>query len=349
MGFDVQALGELEVTPPALAAQIMTSSLPHMSAPRFDWYGATVPNVSPQALIAFVKKSVWGIKTAPKQQSRLKNSGYRKWETLGDEHGACAQVHWEGSANNPHARIDVWGPHTPQVAARLRQQHPHFTTRLDVSCDTEETLAFVIYKPFLEDFAASYNRVLITQFIEETKGDEKASTFYVGSKNSEVRLCLYEKGKMRGYEDHPNLVRIELRLCMESLEDQKLCSALEPEQAWGLSAWSTLLAPHVLCAHVPRCPRSKKHGNSTTEQKAGSCAKSYGPHFDSFSKLAGGAESMGPWLMAMYQKQQLEKASKYPGKYSKAKKGSVTANSMKSTDRGGEPIIEGCDLMFEPA
>jgi hypothetical protein len=303
MGFDLQELSELEAapTPVAMATQTMATLLPHLSTTRFDWYGATVPHVGHEELVQFARHSSFGLAIAPKQKSVL-NLHYRKWVTLGYAHGACAQIHWEGSPNNPHARLDVWGPHTPQVVEQLRKVYLHYVSRVDVSGDTEDASAFPTLMEFLERFVDEYPHRLATDFHRQAKGGEKACTYYVGSKNSETRLCVYEKGRLRGFEDHPNLVRAELRVRPESQEGKERASRMAPEEFWGWSAWSTMLAPVLLCAHVPRCAPSVKYGKSSGELNAESLAKSYGKHLPSLFELAGGSEKFGPWLQAVYER-----------------------------------------------
>lgn len=275
--------------------------LPHMSAPRFDWYGATVPDVCSTDLINLATRSGDGIRVGPKQRSVLKGGYYRRWVTLWDRFGPCAQVHWEHKTS-PHPRLDVWGPHSERLAAALRATYRHFTTRMDASCDGEHQGGFDALEAFLVAFVASYPIPLNTKFEKATKGIKSAGrTFYVGAEGSEVRLCLYEKGCTKGFEDRPNLVRVELRVQPDSTDDQLMLSTRSPEQIWGFSKWSTQLAPAILCTHVPRCAKSMAYGKTTGQQKVEAFLRSYGPHLPMFFEMCDGAEKFGPWALGLYE------------------------------------------------
>lgn len=190
MGFDGskhEEFGGLLDTPDGGHAP---ATLPHMSSPRVDWYGATVPNATDKDLIELVVSLGHGLRVGPKQKSQLQGRYYKRWVTLWNRFGPCAQVHWAHS-NSAHPRIDVWGPMSWEVALALRARYTHFVTRMDSCCDTENPHAYRIWKKFLEEFAAHYSRELILKEETETRRGETASTLYVGSKNSEVRLCLY--------------------------------------------------------------------------------------------------------------------------------------------------------------
>jgi hypothetical protein len=185
---------------------------------------------------------------------------------------------------------------------------------MDASSDTEEPGAYSILFDFLGAFVEGYPHVLVTDEKNRTKREKKSRTFYVGAEGSEVRLCLYEKGKMPGFEHCPHLVRVELRVCLDEPDDQLTLSTMDAEQIWGWSKWSTMLAPQILCTHVPRCGKSKVQAKTTVQQKADNCARSYGPHLESMFELCGGQENFGPWMLGLYEAQRTASVTNRGGK-----------------------------------
>jgi len=82
-------------------------------------------------------------------------------------------------------------------------------------------------------------------------------TWYFGSKTSDVRVCMYEKG-LKAIQDgyahtSPNWLRVELRV--RPRKDRKALVAKMPVTAlWGLSQWSQEVSGGPLASAVPFVP-----------------------------------------------------------------------------------------------
>lgn len=70
--------------------------------------------------------------------------------------------------------------------------------------------------------------------VESPRGD--SATLYVGSKESEVRVRIYESGKVHDYLPD-DFIRGEIQV--RPKKDRKsLAASLEPEGFWGMSKWA---------------------------------------------------------------------------------------------------------------
>src|SRR4051812_9487656 len=119
--------GELDHETGRSEPLLLVGELPLLSAPRLDWYGATVPNTEPEELIALIL-SVW-------ENAKVGNNiwikggpRYRNRRTYYDETGPIGQVRW-GAKDKPHPHVDVWGVQTERFASALAARHFHRVTR----------------------------------------------------------------------------------------------------------------------------------------------------------------------------------------------------------------------------
>lgn len=213
---------------------------------RFDWYQASVP-VPPSVLehsLIHVLDDSWG-------QGKSIN-GYENCLE-----GLETRVKLLFGGVNPDPFVIGSGGSAPAVADYLRSSFPkHRVSRADVALDTNEPGSFDAFASGIGSIARQTG-VDINFHGDPDTTSRKGRTWYYGSKHSDVRICLYEKG-LKAIKDgdsdaDPNWVRCELRV--RPRKQRKFSSAtMMPEEFWGLSRWTQRVAEKVLSNVVPFVP-----------------------------------------------------------------------------------------------
>lgn len=229
---------------------------------RFDWYGATVP-ASPSQLESVMLQELGG---SFADEPAVKNYA------CGTRHSPSrARVRWGG--HNPHPFCEVSGPESPRVATMLRSRFPrHRIARADVCLDYREAGCFdelvALVAPIAD--AAGVGR----HYIESDTG----RTLYRGSKKSDVRIRIYEKGifeRSKGIEDAPaDWVRLELTVRPRK-ERKTICVTLSPAEMFGLSRWSGRVLEVVDRQMVPFVPDPSLRQCSDDERALAFMLKQY--------------------------------------------------------------------------
>jgi len=193
---------------------------------RFDWYQTTVLVQCPQesglvdALLKAWPLSDWG------PARNLNGYAYGGAIVRGDR--VLCHLCWGGQAG---VNCKTTSDESPVLAEALRAfGKTHLPTRIDSCIDWQEEGLFDSLSGALIDYAKQ-NRLSINQQGDWIRG--QARTLYVGSKDSPVRLVLYEKGYEQGGSAPLDWVRLEVRL--------------RPKREWR-SAVATWDADTVFCA-----------------------------------------------------------------------------------------------------
>lgn len=193
---------------------------------RFDWYQTTVLVQCPQesglvdALLKAWPLSDWG------PARNLNGYAYGGAILRGDR--ILCHLCWGGQTG---VNCKTTSDESPVLAEALRQfRKPHLPTRIDSCIDWQEEGLFDSLSGALIDYAKQ-NRLSINQQGDWIRG--QARTLYVGSKDSPVRLVLYEKGYQQGGSAPLDWVRLEVRV--------------RPKREWrsAVSSWD---AETVFCA-----------------------------------------------------------------------------------------------------
>lgn len=211
----------------------------------FDWYSATL---SDESLMTGVDALLALSDEAPELvRGRL---GYSHGFALSREGARFATV-YRGSGLLDH--VVATGGDAPEVARTLRLRVPgHAVSRADVKVDFCAGPRF-----FAEtrDLIRSElrGRVTLTRYEEEApKGTSE--TLYVGSRTSETRMRLYEKGKESPDLYPPDTVRMELQVRPAKAERKVLAGTLEPDDFWGFARWSRAVLEAVVGLGAPVLP-----------------------------------------------------------------------------------------------
>lgn len=176
---------------------------------RFDWYQSTVQAADPQACgLVDHLLAAWDL--ADWVPARNLN-GYSFGGAIVRGDRTLAHLCWGG---NPGINVKTTSDESPVLAAALAEfsgvtRIPHCPTRVDACCDWVEPGLFDSLSAHLIEFAQG-NRLAINQQGDWTRGEGR--TLYLGSKNSPVRLVLYEKGYEQGGDAPRDWVRLEVRV-----------------------------------------------------------------------------------------------------------------------------------------
>lgn len=120
---------------------------------------------------------------------------------------------------------------SPVLAKALRAfGREHRPTRVDACLDWEEDGLFDSLAKALIGFAQQGKGLAINQQGDWVRGEGR--TLYLGSKDSPVRLVLYEKGYEQGGEAPRNWVRLEVRVRPKK-EHRQSVARWEPADAFG--------------------------------------------------------------------------------------------------------------------
>lgn len=189
----------------------------------WDWYQGTIRGASHQEVSDALYR---GFDLADLAPSTPRNGYEHGAEVRRGEH-TLATIWWGG---NPGIHVKGTGSDSPQVASVVRQWE-HRVSRADSRLDLIEEGLFDRYSSILLSYAVA-NRIKINQQGDWARG--KARTFYLGSQQSPVQLCVYEKG----YESCGDLnwVRLEVRLRPKGKAGYRVASWL-PEDAFQGATW----------------------------------------------------------------------------------------------------------------
>lgn len=207
------------MTPPRLIAP---------SRPRWDWYGASTPLVSPEELIDSLALDLGGDPRAASPKN-----GYRQAVEIRQDDRALGLVMWGGHNPDPYASAS--GQDADPFAAALRAFVPqHRVSRADVCIDIDKPGAFDVLSAALR--AVALQTGLALQLIIDPDRPERARTLYVGSRKSRGFVRLYEKGK-KDDPTRPDWVRFEVEIKPHERDLRVHLAALAPLDALGLVRW----------------------------------------------------------------------------------------------------------------
>lgn len=194
---------------------------------RWDWYQSTVLVQDPQdsGLVDVLLKAWPYSDWAPARNL----NGYLYGGQIKRGDRMLCHLCWGGQTG---VNCKTTSDESPVLAQALRDfgKH-HLPTRLDACEDWQEEGFFDSVSSALILFATD-NRLSINQQGDWVRGE--ARTLYVGSKDSPVRLVLYEKGYEQGGDAPKDWVRLEVRI--RPKRDHRASVALwEPFDAFGAS------------------------------------------------------------------------------------------------------------------
>lgn len=256
------------------------------SGVRFDAYSATMIGPKPDDLMQILFDQV-GLAATFSKTRGFHTFGERMGikDASGSEFGS---VQW-GGRQGERLMFEVKGEHSPKAVEALRTRFEHRTTRTDVCADFDAPGAFeALLVPCIE--VKKEHRIMGGKAGDWDDFPEKGRTQYLGSKNSPVRLRLYEKGLQPEYEhlNMPNWSRLEVQV-RPAKDAKDSFSKLSPMEVWGASRWTRDIAARLLQSHVEPHPAGTVYRLSDQETALRWMCKQYGQH------LIALASDLGDW------------------------------------------------------
>lgn len=172
----------------------------------------------------------------------------------------------------------------------VRRLYPaHRVARADVAADFIEEGGFERITSMLDPIAESAG-VRTTTMEEVRSGKSLGRTRYYGSKTSDVRVVVYEKGlerRARGFLSAPeDWYRVELRVRPRKAR-KGLSASLSPSELWGLSRWTGRAAETVLGQPSPEYRPDPSLRKTGTEKAVAHMLKQYGRLLSTFVEKHG--------------------------------------------------------------
>lgn len=251
----------------------------------FDYYAATLPaSVSHcKSSLLFNHPSIF----SPEKPITPYKNGLRHVEE-------DFRLYWGGG--NPLPFFTASGRSAVLGSEFCRRVYPdHRVARVDVATDFDEAGGFERIRSLIHPIARAAGVAVL--FIGDPDGIE-GRTLYYGSKSSDVRVVLYEKGKqMRGKGDmraSETWVRVELRV--RPRKDRKARAAsLSASQLWGMAKWSSVVARDVLSTVIPFVPDQSMR-ITDCEKAVNHMFTQYARSLRSHAELHGGSEKLHEML-----------------------------------------------------
>lgn len=243
---------------------------------KFDWYQATVP-AHPELVIG---QLLTGFPGAARTDKKGMFNYLHTAELASSDGEVHCRVFHGGPNGNPN--VSATGDRAVPLASIIRDMFAqHRVTHCDVAVDLNTEGLFAEVVKLLESISKEYG--MSFSWIGNSD-PSKGWTYYLGAPSSNLRLRVYEKGKQllghtgdRSWTLFQHWVRLEL--IVRPQKDFKVVAAtMEPEEFWGCSPWSRLVAKEVLAMNPT--PLSMKPVRETDHERAIRFAlKQYGGHF----------------------------------------------------------------------
>lgn len=254
---------------------------------RWDWYQSTVWVQDPQesglvsALLAAWPMSDW----APAKNL----NGYHFGGQIKRGNRTLCHLCWGGQAGvNCKSSSDE----SPILAEALRQfGKDHSPTRVDACEDWHEEGLFDSVSGLLIEYATE-NRIAINQQGDWIRGE--ARTLYLGSKDSPVRLVLYEKGYEQGGNAPLDWVRLEVRV-RPKREHRAAVSTWLPSHAFE-AGWVPKALECLGWDHLGKRTVGTVWRQSDAERARLALVKQYGAVMSAWAAETGGWNAFGEVL-----------------------------------------------------
>lgn len=202
---------------------------------KFDWYQASIPEVSPQLVMDTLAKSDYygeWVETRP-----IKGYDIAAQFVLGDTVKYRINHGGQNLAHGPN--VLATGSAAPMLAETIKRNFPtHKVSRVD-SCEDyyHEDAYDYLRKKALK--VARESKVKVFEIVKPLPESDDGRSLYLGADSSMVSMRIYEKGKQ--LDAGKEWVRAELQV--RPKKSMKLfASALSPLEMWGLARWSHSMA-----------------------------------------------------------------------------------------------------------
>jgi len=265
------------------------------AAHKFDWYQATVAAL-PEPVISTLVEDLSENLGVPVQRFDLPKGiqGYKHQTQLVDDAARVLCDIWHGG-NDPRPSVKFTSSQSPGGAALIRNRWQHVVSRADVACDVvgEPGLFEELHEwslPFSQKWGIVRERFL-------ADGEDNGSTIYFGSRHSERRVRIYQKGLEVAFregrkgseitEDERNTVRMELQYRPQKAPARLYAATAEPFELWAPSPWTADAARSLFAMDVqPISLRERRESNHERALRWMACQ--YAPHLEALLKRFNG-------------------------------------------------------------
>lgn len=259
---------------------------------RFDWYQSTVMVQCPQdsGLVDVLLKAWPYSDWIPARNL----NGYTRGGAIARADRILCHVCWGGQTG---VSCKSTSDESPTLAKALQDfRATHLPTRVDSCVDWCEPGLFDSLSGELIRYA-QVNRLSINQQGDWVRGE--ARTLYVGSKDSPVRLVLYEKGYEQGGTAPKDWVRLEVRIRPKKDwrervarwdADTVFCAGWVPDALRALG-WDDLVKRTIGTVWKP----------SDAERARTALCRQYGKALAAWADEVGGADHLGAAILDLVQ------------------------------------------------
>lgn len=265
---------------------------------KFDWYQTTVRTGNPQesGLVDAILRAYPFTDYAP----CTGQNGYSFGGQFVRGSSVVCRLSWGGQ---PGVNVTATSDNAPALSEALKDLRiAHSPTRIDTAIDWEEEGLFDSLAGGLIGFAQG-RRLAIMQVGDWVRGEGR--TLYIGSKDSAVRLVLYEKGYEQGCTHRPDWVRLEARIRPKG-DARALAMTFDPMDVfacgWLTDALDAIKFEHGLSKRAIGTIWRK----SDTERARAALLKQYGAILSAWAVDSGGWSELGEVLGESLQSSQLD-------------------------------------------
>lgn len=202
---------------------------------RFDWYQASIPGVSPEAIMQTLQASDYYGQW--EEVRPLKGYDVGAQFVAGDE--VLYRINHGGQNAEYGANVLGSGMAAQKLSQVIRTNFPtHRVSRVD-SCEDYHHKDVYDYLRKKALKIAQEQKVAVREIVKPLAESDDGRTLYLGSQTSAVTMRIYEKGKQLGCGTE--WVRAELQVRPQ--KDRKaLVSQLSATEVWAMAKWSHAMA-----------------------------------------------------------------------------------------------------------
>lgn len=222
----------------------------------FDYYRATV-GASVEHVLQTLEAhyAEMGIEAARIDGAPVRHYGANR--QLVDRTGHVLVTVLSGGQNG-RPNVYASGSRAPAVAECIRRHWSHRPSRVDVKCDLGAPGLFEELRSHAFTFADRLG--LHPPKEQRNNHPDQGDTIYLGSRQSQVFLRVYQPGLKRAQEEgrtgeaitieERQAVRIEMEFKPQKPRAKHFAATLSPAQMWGVGGWAASYASEVFAMDV---------------------------------------------------------------------------------------------------
>lgn len=257
---------------------------------KWDWYQSTVFVADPSASgLVDVLLAYWELSDYVPYKNL---NGYKYGAAIVRGERVLCHLCWGGQAG---VNCKTTSEESHVLAAALKAfGKTHRPTRVDACLDWQEDGLYDSLSAALIAFAQQGKGLAINQQGDWVRGE--ARTLYLGSKNSPIRLVLYEKGYEQGGEAPRNWVRLEVRVRPKK-EHREAVAGWQPSDAFG-AGWVSDACKFINLAELQKRTVGTTWQRSDDERARYALLKQYGKTLLKWASEHESPEAFGAFLMS---------------------------------------------------